>query len=103
MCGLTLLMGRRKNERLLETLKEDGYRGHIQRKGCRYKKLTQPQIEANHKPSKTRSRVEHIFGIQKMRAGNLIIPTIGIARTKAKIGLRNLAYNIDRYCLLAQP
>jgi len=91
------------SEEKRETLKEDGYRSHIQRKGCRYKKLTQPQIEANHKPSKTRSRVEHIFGIQKMRAGNLIIPTIGIARTKAKIGLRNLAYNIDRYCLLAQP
>jgi len=76
-----------------ETLKEDGYRSHIQRKGCRYKKLTQPQIEANHKPSKTRSRVEHILGIQKMRAGNLIRRTIGIARAKAKIGLRNLAYN----------
>ena len=86
-----------------ETLKEDGYRSHIQRKGCRYKKLTQPQIEANRKRSKTRSRVEHIFGIQKMRAGNLMIRTIGIARAKAKIGLRNLAYNIDRYCLLAQP
>ena len=26
-----------------ETLKEDGYRSHIQRKGCRYLKLTQPQ------------------------------------------------------------
>ncbi|HIO50295.1 TPA: IS5/IS1182 family transposase, partial [Candidatus Poribacteria bacterium] len=47
--------------------------------------------------------VEHIFGIQKMRAGNLIIRTIGIARAKAKIGWPNLAYNIDRYCLLAQP
>jgi len=86
-----------------EAIKEEGYRGRIQRKGCRYKKLTKRQIEANHKRSKTRSRVEHIFGVQKMRAGNLIMRSIGIVRAKAKIGLRNLAYNIDRYCTLAQP
>ncbi|AQT69210.1 Transposase DDE domain protein [Anaerohalosphaera lusitana] len=85
-----------------DNIKEEGYRGHIQRKGCRYKKLTQRQIEANYKRSKTRSRVEHVFGIQKMRAGNLIIRTIGIARAKTKICMRNLAYNIDRYCLLAR-
>lgn len=84
-----------------EALEASGFRGHIQRKGCRYKKLTQRQIEANHKRSKTRSRVEHVFGIQTMRAGSLIIRSIGMVRAKAKIGLRNLAYNIDRYCLLA--
>ena len=33
-----------------DTLKEDGYRGHIQPTGCRDKKLTQPQIEADHQP-----------------------------------------------------
>lgn len=85
-----------------EALEASGFRGQIQRKGCRYKKLTQRQIEANHKRSQTRSRVEHVFGIQTMRAGSLIIRSIGMVRAKAKIGLRNLAYNIDRYCLLAQ-
>jgi transposase, IS5 family len=83
-----------------ETIKEQGFRGHIQIKGCRNKKLTQRQIDGNYKRAKIRSKVEHIFGIQTMRAGNLIIRTIGIARAKVKIGLRNLAYNIDRYCLL---
>jgi hypothetical protein len=34
-------------------------------------------------------------------AGNLIVRTIGIIRARAKIGLRNLAYNINRYALLA--
>jgi IS5 family transposase len=84
-----------------KALKNKGFRGHLQKKGCRNKKLTQRQIDANHKRAKTRSRVEHIFGVQAVRAGSLIIRTIGIARAKAKIGLRNLAYNIDRYCLLA--
>ena len=85
-----------------EAIKEQGFRGHIQLKGCRHKKLTQRQIDGNYKRAKIRSRVEHIFGVQTMRAGNLIIRTVGIARAKAKIGLRNLAYNIDRYCLLAR-
>lgn len=84
-----------------QTLYERGFRGHIQQKGCRYKKLTKRQIQGNYNRAKIRSRVEHIFGVQAMRAGNLLIRTIGLVRAKTKIGLRNLAYNIDRYCLLA--
>jgi len=34
-------------------------------------------------------------------AGSLVVRTIGIIRARAKIGLRNLAYNINRYALLA--
>lgn len=85
-----------------DALNKRGFRGHLQYKGCRYKKLTSRQIEGNYRRAKIRSRVEHIFGVQTMRAGSLLIRTIGVVRAKAKIGLRNLAYNIDRYCLLVQ-
>ena len=84
-----------------EMLTKRGFRGHFQRKGCRHKKLTEREKQGNHTRSKTRSRVEHIFGIQAQRAGSLIVRTIGLVRAKAKIGLRNLAYNIDRFSLLA--
>jgi len=84
-----------------ELLSERGFRGHLQRKGCRHKKLTEREKQGNYTRSKTRSRVEHIFGVQAQRAGSLIVRTIGLMRAKAKIGLRNLAYNIDRYRLLA--
>jgi len=84
-----------------EGLIEKGFRGHIQKKGCRYKKLSLRGRDANYKRAKVRSRVEHVFGVQAMRAGSLLIRTIGLVRAKAKVGLRNLAYNIDRYCLLA--
>ena len=60
---------------------------------------TPPQIKANHQPWKTHSRVEPILGIQQMGAGNLKIGTRSLARAKGKIGWRNLADNIDRYCL----
>ena len=84
-----------------EHLRKRGFRCQVQRKGYRYKKLTQRQRQGNYQRAKIRSRIEHVFGIQTMRAGNLLIRTIGLFRAKTKIGLRNLAYNIDRYCLLA--
>ncbi|MDR1268185.1 MAG: hypothetical protein LBK82_01550, partial [Planctomycetaceae bacterium] len=46
--------------------------------------------------SKTRSRIEHIFGAQKMRMGNEILRTIGIIRAKFQIGMRNLVYTMSR-------
>jgi IS5 family transposase len=84
----------------LDFLARRGFRQHLQRKGCRHKKLTEWEKCGNHTRSKTRSRVEHIFGVQAQRAGRLIMRAIGLMRATAKIGLRNLAYNIDRFSLL---
>lgn len=84
----------------LEVLKKTGFREHIQRKGSGTRKLTQREQEGNKTRSKIRSRVEHVFGMMAQRAGNLLLRTIGIARARAKIGLRNLAYNMDRMGIL---
>lgn len=86
----------------LKTLSDQGYREHIQRKGRRNHPLTPREKQGNRTRARIRSRVEHIFGIQSMRAGgNLLIRTIGLVRARAKIGLRNLAYNLSRYARLA--
>jgi hypothetical protein len=58
--------------------------------------LTKGQNANNELKSKTRSRIEHIFGSQKMRMGNEILKTIGIVRAKFQIGMRNWVYNISR-------
>jgi IS5 family transposase len=89
-----------RSEEKLEALGENRFREHLQRKGCKHKHLTEREKRGNRTRSRTRSRVEHIFGVQAMRAGDLIIRTIGLIRAKAKIGLRNLAYNFDRFCVL---
>ena len=94
--GLTRLMVDRSASKR-DSLKEDSYRGHMQPTGGRDKKLAQPQIEANHQPWKTDRRVEPIFGIQQMGAGNWMIGSRDLARVKGKISWRNLADNIDRY------
>ena len=84
----------------LKRLSDDGFREHIQRKGSRNHPLTPREREGNRARSRIRSRIEHIFGVQAQRAGNLLLRTIGIARARAKIGLRNLAYNVDRMGML---
>ncbi len=84
----------KKSERNLEA---KGFRPRLQHKGCKNKPLSEKEIQGNRTRARIRSRIEHVFGIQAMRAGDLIIRTIGLARAKVKIGLRNLAYNLDRY------
>jgi IS5 family transposase len=86
-----------RSEEALAMLKKQGYREHLQRKGCRHRKLTEWEKRGNRTRARIRSRIEHVFGVQTQKAGNLLLRTIGIIRARAKIGLRNLAYNIDRY------
>ncbi len=80
-----------------DNLRAQGFRPRLQRKAHRNKPLSEKELRGNRTRSKIRSRVEHVFGVQTMRAGNLLVRTIGLARAKVKIGLRNLAYNLDRY------
>jgi len=90
-----------RSKESLRNLSDLNFRPHLQRKGCRSKKLTKWEQQGNKTRSKTRSRVEHIFGIQTMMArGNLILRSIGSLRAKSSIGMRNLAYNMHRFSSL---
>jgi IS5 family transposase len=90
-----------RSEQSTERLTAMGFREHIQRKGCKNRKLTKWEQQGNRTRAKIRSRIEHVFGVQAMVAGNLILRGIGIIGARVKIGLRNLAYNISRYGMLA--
>ena len=68
----------------------------INEKGYRNKPLTEEQKANNKEKSRTRARVEHVFGFVENSMHGSIIRTIGIARAKAKIGMMNLTYNICR-------
>ena len=61
------------------------------------RKLTEEQRETNREKSRTRSRVEHIFGFMENTMNRLYIRTVGLARASAVIGLINLTYNMSRY------
>lgn len=66
-------------------------------KGCRYKKLTQEQIDSNHEKSKIRCRVEHVFGFIEQSMHGSYVRTIGLVRAKASVALMCLIYNMFRY------
>jgi IS5 family transposase len=89
-----------RSEESIQRLAELGFRDHLQRKGCKNRTLTKWEQQGNRTRARIRSRIEHVFGVQAMMAGNLILRCIGMIRARVKIGLRNLAYNINRYALL---
>ncbi len=82
------------------SLKKQGYRSHIQRQGQASKPLNERQKAANHKRSKTRIRVEHIFAQQSWMGR--AVRTIGLERAHFKIGMMNLAYNVQRLAWLVE-
>jgi IS5 family transposase len=90
-----------RSKESIQLLQRRGFRERLQRKSRRNRMLTKREKQGNKARAKIRSRIEHVFGVMAMMAGSLIVRTIGIIRARAKIGLRNLAYNINRYALLA--
>ncbi len=59
--------------------------------------LTVDQKRYNKRVSRTRIRVEHVFGFMKQSMHQRLIRSVGMARARAKIGLMNLVYNLCRY------
>lgn len=65
-------------------------------KGTKGHPLTDEQKANNRTKSKTRCRVEHVFGFMEQTMGGLIFRGVGMVRAKANIALTNLTYNICR-------
>ena len=80
-----------------------GFLPMICEKGDRNKPLTAEQKQMNNIKSSVRCRVEHVFGEMKMRMGNEILRSIGFARARFWIGIRNLMYNFSRFVSLKRP
>ena len=77
-------------------LKEKGLKSRIHRKGYRNKPLSEREKRGNTTRSKVRARVEHVFGAQSNDMGGTLVRSIGMVRARARIGLKNLAYNMRR-------
>lgn len=86
-----------RSKEIEEFLEEKECISHIHEKGYRGKPLTQEQKENNTEKSRTRARVEHIFGFMTNSMKGLTNRCIGIKRNLFQIGLMNLTYNLCRY------
>ncbi|MDB9518244.1 transposase [Roseofilum reptotaenium CS-1145] len=68
-----------------------GFESKIHEKGCRYRPLSEAQ------KSRTRAKVEHVFGAWVMCMGGKLLRSLGKVRAEANIGLRNVVFNLLRY------
>ena len=82
-----------------EFMEKNGFVSRVHRKKPKGRPMSETTRRANGLKSKVRSRVEHVFAVQKHRM-DLFIRTIGIARAKTKIGMANLVYNMKRLLFL---
>lgn len=81
------------NEQWLE---DNGLKSDIHQKKPKGKPMPEASSKANNRRSRIRSSVEHVFARQKDKM-KLFVRTIGIARATLKIGMANIAYNMQRY------
>lgn len=87
-------------EAIEEVLELLGFDSQIHERAYRNHPLTDEQKLANRSKSKTRAKVEHVFGRWVMQMGGKLVRSIGIARVSAQLGLKNLTYNFMRYAFL---
>ena len=69
----------------------------VHEKGYKGKPLTDEQKANNNIKSKTRARVEHVFGFMEQSMNGLVVKSVGIVRATGIIGLINLTYNLFRF------
>ena len=87
-----------RSEKIEEYLKSKNCESQVHEKGYRGHPLSEEQKESNNIKSKTRARVEHIFGFMTNSMNNaLYMTSIGLQRIESNIGLLNLTYNLFRY------
>ena len=85
-----------RSKAIAEKVKERGLTSRIHRKGYRNRPLCDWEKAGNQSRSRFRARVEHVFGAQQNDVGGTLIRSIGLVRARARIGLKNLAYNRRR-------
>ncbi len=82
-------------------LAENNIKNHINEKGYRKNPLTKGYKIMNKKRSRTRCRVEHVFGYLENSMNLKFIRTIGSARAQFQIGWMNILYNMSLFIQLS--
>jgi IS5 family transposase len=85
-----------------EILDKHQVKDKIHEKGYKNSPLTAEQKSANTEKSRTRARVEHVFGFMENSMGSMFFRKVGIKRAEASVGLMNLTYNMFRKIQLTQ-
>ena len=79
-----------------KSLNKKGAVSKVIEKDYKNNPLTDEQKKNNREKSRTRSRVEYIFGFMEMSMKGMYLYNIGKKRISAMIGLMNFTYNMFR-------
>jgi IS5 family transposase len=74
---------------IVEVLKLIGFKPHINERTYRHCPLSEEQKTANREGSKTRTKVEHVFGELVPSLGGKVMRSTGLARAQTYLGLKN--------------
>lgn len=85
-----------RSEAIEDMCRRKNIESRIHEKGYRNKPLSKRQQKRNKKKSKTRARVEHIFGFMTNSMNKIYLRYRNFVRNEAGIGLINLTYNLFR-------
>ena len=83
-----------------DKLLNDGFIDHILQKAFRNRPLSETQKESNKLLSKTRSRIERLFGTLKRSYGFRRTRYIGLAKVEQELTLKVISFNIKKACLI---
>ena len=83
------------------SLKQAGWRVHIQRRGHATKGISETQKRRNRAIATPRARVEHVFGTLAQMGGKLV-RCLGIMRTTFVLHLKAASYNLKRLVFLKE-
>jgi transposase, IS5 family len=86
-----------RSEEIEIKLDLEGYESQIHEKGSRNHPLSEAQKAANQEKSRTRAKVEHVFGCWVTSMGGKLVRCLGLDRVTGYLGLRDLTYNLKRY------
>jgi transposase, IS5 family len=89
-----------RSKEIEQLLQSKGLVSQVHERAYKDKPLTEAQEKENHRKSKVRVRVEHVFGHMETAMNGMMIHTLGLARAKAKMMFKNLTYNIERFVCL---
>ena len=85
-----------RSQEIEQALKKKNIISRIHERSYRNKPLTKTQQKNNRVKSKTRARVEHVFGFMTNSMKGMHIRCRNLIRAKASIGLMNITYNLFR-------
>ncbi len=85
-----------RSEAIEDVLQLLQFDSHIQERAYRNHPLTETQKADNRERSRTRAKVEHVFGSWTMTMGGKLLRCIGIEPVTVQLGLKHLTYNFKR-------